>query len=214
MRLAGAIAGLWAAACAPPVDTGSFLRLRGAVGPSVEIDGDDAAARVVWVTAVTRDLCVEVDAPPFAPTVGAYQADIEGPPTANGDPCVPVPADLGTSEPTAWGVLVLVDPDDGQSVDVTADPTTLLRWFADPSTPLGAAVRVSGGHLAASAAGFALIVHGADDAPPAPFGAAWCRFDGGLPGLTLYEDRADGCGGWVPAAPAGAHTEYQGVDLE
>lgn len=189
------------------------MRLRGAVAPQVSIDGDDAGARVVWVTAVAGELCVEVDAPLFAPGVGAYQADIEGPPSADGDPCVPVPADLGTSEPTAWGVLVLVDPDDGQPIDVTADPTTLLGWFAAPSDPLAAAVRVTDGRLAAAATGFALIVHGADG-PPAPFGAPWCRFDGGLPGLTLYEDRAEGCGGWVAAAPAGAHTEYQGVDLE
>jgi len=44
-------------------------------------------------------------------------------------------------------------------------------------------------------------------------GDAYCRLDGVIPGLVLYDDRGTDCGGWVPLSTPGQRTEYQGVEL-
>jgi hypothetical protein len=198
--------------CASDPGEASFLRLRGAVAPEVSLQGSDAEAVVVWVTAVDRELCVEVDVPSFAPTLFAYEVEIDAPPSLEGDPCVPRPTDLVASGPAAWGVLALVDPEPGAAWEVTADPTTLLAWFAGSgSASIGDVLHARGGRIAAAAPGFALGVADVDGADG--FGVPYCRFEGLVEGLTLYEDHGVGCGGWSPVAPAGARTEFQGIDL-
>lgn len=201
----------WLLGCAPAPGDADFLRLRGSVSADVAIDGDDTEAIVAWVTAVDGELCVEIDLPRFVPSLFAYEVEIDGPPALDGSPCVPWPADLDPPGPAAFGVLALVDPEPRAGWEVSADPTTLLGWFAGSGAPLTEVVRASGGRIAAVASRFALAVDGAD--PPGPFGASYCRFDGLIAGLTLYEDQGTACDGWSPVAPAGERTEYQGIDL-
>ncbi|MBX2798008.1 MAG: hypothetical protein KTR31_10075 [Myxococcales bacterium] len=189
----------------------TFLRLRGAVDPELQIEGGDAEAAVVWVTAVQGELCVETSVPPFVPQLLTYELEVLGPPALAADLCVPRPPDFDPSTPVAFGVVLLVDPDPGASWDVGADPGRLLGWFADAQPSLTDTVSVTNGKLVAAAERFALMVDGSTGR--AAFSDAYCRFDELVSGLTLYRDRSLDCGGWQPAASAGRRTEFQGVDL-
>ena len=195
--------------CAPSLGDTSFLRLRGAVSSDIHLDGDDAEIALVWATAVAGELCVEVDPLPFTPGLFSYEVEIEGPPTLDGSPCVPQPIDLQIQAPIGWGILTLIDPDVSSMAEVSADPGALLEWFAGDPGVISDVIRVQQGRLAAATTAFALMV----DAGGGPPGGAYCRFDQLIEGLTLYQDRGLSCGGWVPAAPAGDRTEFQGIDL-
>jgi hypothetical protein len=186
-----------------------YLRLRGGVASDVALEGDDAGAVVVWVTAVDGETCVEVDELTFVPHLLAYEVEISGPPRLDGEPCVPTPADWGDPLPFAVGALALVDPERGRTVEVTADPLSLLGWFAGEAVSLGELLAVDGGRVAAVALEHALMA--TTEAPSV--GTPYCRFERGIPGLVLYDDRGSGCGGWVPLAEPGERTEFQGVDL-
>ena len=200
----------WWIGCAPDLDQGSFLTLRGDVSADVDLDGDDAEAKLIWATAVDGELCVELDELTFVPNLFSYEARLAGPPPLDGSPCVPQPVDLDPAATVGFGLLALIDPDRDASAQIRVDPGSLLAWFAGDPLPLIEVIRVDAGRLAAATRSFALIV----DGPDTPlFGEPYCRFDQVSEGLTLYQDRGLDCGGWVPVAPAGVRTEYQGVDL-
>jgi hypothetical protein len=205
------VIGLALVGCAvtPPDDPG-YLRLAGSVAPDVTLDGDDAGAVLVWATVASGETCVEVDPLRFVPHLLSYEAEVDGPPALDGDPCVPTPAAFGDPGPFAAGLLVLVDPDQGQPLSVRADPVSLLDWFATGAGSPGALLTAERGRVAAVAGGYTLMV--ARDG--LAVGPEYCRLDDVVPGLVLYDDRGVDCGGWAPLAEPGERTEYQGVDLE
>ncbi|MEQ1570498.1 MAG: hypothetical protein ABMA64_33005 [Myxococcota bacterium] len=199
-----ALAGLGGCAVPPSTDA-TYLRLRGAVADDVRLTGDDAEVVVAWVTAADGEVCLDVEVLPFVPHLFGYEAEVNGPPDLDGEPCVPGPADAGPG-PFAVGLLALLDPDPRSQVTLSADPVGLLEWFGGGG---GAPQLVaSGGAVAAVADGFALMV----STGAAPTGSL-CRLDAAVEGLALYDDRGTGCGGWAPLAAAGERTEIQGVDL-
>jgi hypothetical protein len=196
-------------ACAPEPEGQPFLRLRGEVDPEVVIDGEEAVAQVLWVTAVDGELCVEVDPVPFYPYLLQYEAIVEAPPSLDGEPCVPAPPGLEQAR-TGWGLLVVASPSARGELQITADPSGLLGWFAGSGEPLGPLLVAEEGRVAASASRVVLIV----DASEAPLSGEWCRFGALVPGLAPYIDRGLSCDGWEPIAEPGVHSEVQGVDLE
>lgn len=196
------------AGCADSPSGDSFLTLRGAVDAEVVVEGDDARAVIVWVTAVDGELCLEPIDVPFRPYLLQYEVIIDGPPSLAGQPCVPAPTGLQRAR-LAWGALVLVDPDRPAPTQIEADPSALLGWFAGEPSTLGEILVARDAVIAAVAERFALIV----SAREGDYTDRWCRFGAVLPGLAPYVDRGSDCDGWEPLAEPGVYTELQGIDL-
>lgn len=197
----------WLACAAAPSTNAGFVRISGDVDPAVVLDGGDEVLDLVWVTSAGGETCVEVAPLVIEPALFAYQVEVDGPPALTGDPCVPSTAGEGA---LGLGLLALLDPDPNGRVEVTADPSTLLDWFAGSGAPLADVLVTSGGRLAA-ASSVALIV--ADEGMvPDP---ALCKFAQIVPGLTLYKDRPGAIclEEWVPLSAPGERTEFQGIDL-
>lgn len=194
-------------ACVDPLAQPAFLAVGGEVGPDVVLEGDDAVLQLVWLTSVGGETCVEIDSLDIVPSLLTYRVEIAGPPTLDGDICVPLSIGEGA---LGVGALVLVDPDPKATAELTADPSSLLGWFAGTEDgSIATVVQVGNGRIAAVATGMALIV--TDGALAVD--EEYCRFDAAVSGLTLYDDRGTTCGGWVPLAEAGERTEFQGIDL-
>lgn len=202
------IVSLWSA-CAQQLPGEPYLTLRGEIDADVAVQGDDAEATIVWVTAVDGELCLESTIVPFKPYLLQYEATISGPPPLEGQPCVVAPSDLAEVR-AAWGVLTLVDPDPREQPQLEADPSALLAWFAGEEPELGPLLVADGGKIAAVARQFILVV----SAGPRPLGDRWCRFGEMIEGLVLYVDRGVDCDGWEPVSEPGVRTEIQGVDLQ
>lgn len=196
-------------ACAQQLPGEPYLTLRGEIDPDVVVEGDDAEATIVWVTAVDGELCLEPVVIPFEPYLLQYEATVSGPPPLEGQPCIVAPSDLAEVR-AAWGVLVLVDPDLREQPRLEADPSALLAWFAGEEPELGHLLVVEGGVLVAVASRFALVV----SAEAWSSSERWCRFGAVLEGLAPYVDRGIDCDGWEPVSEPGVHTEVQGVDLQ
>lgn len=197
---------LFLACASAALDPGVAFQLSGPVDGGVALDGDTSVGEIAWVWLQDGDVCARGDAVGFEPDVWRYAMIVEGPPDVDGGTCVPGPPELAGVGLVALGTPILLDGD--ADVASSIDPRGLLDWLAGIS-PLEGSLGATGGRVAAVASGHLLAVTADAEAWP----DAFCRFDGLVPGLTLYADGGTGCAGWQPLAPPGTRTEFQGVAL-